>query len=90
MKILVSYSVDFEVEIPKEKILDALRDSEDTLDLGGRLNELAQEFCPAITSTLDAANNAEISGVYQSWIPTDEPYTYILPADDIDEIIWEI
>lgn len=90
MKILVSYAVNFEVEVPKEKILDAVRESEDTLDLGGRLNELAQEFCPAITTALDAADDAEISGVYQSWVPADKPYTYTLPEDDIDEVIWEI
>lgn len=90
MKILVSYAVNFEVEVPKEKILDAIKNGEDSLDLGGRLNELAQEFCPAIASTLNAAYDAEISGVYQSWIPADKPYTYTLPEDDIDEIIWEI
>lgn len=90
MKILVSYAVNFEVEVPKEKILDAIKNSEDTLDLGGRLNELAQEFCPAIAPALDVADDAEISGVYQSWIPADKPYTYTLPEDDIDEVIWEI
>jgi len=90
MKILVSYAVNFEVEVPKEKILDAIKDSEDTLDLGGRLNELAQEFRPAIATALDAADDAEISGVYQSWVPADKPYTYILPEDDIEEVIWEI
>lgn len=90
MKILVSYAVNFEVEVPKEKILDAMRESEDTLDLGGRLNELAQKFCPAIATALDVADDAEISGVYQSWVPADKPYTYTLPEDDIDEVIWEI
>ena len=90
MKILVSYAVNFEIEVPKEKILDAVKNSEDTLDLGGRLNELAQEFCPAITTALDVADDAEISGVYQSWVPADKPYTYTLPEDDIDEVIWEI
>ena len=90
MKILVSYAVNFEVEVPKEKILDAIKDSEDTLDLGGRLNELAQEFRPAIATALDAADDAEISGVYQSWVPADKPYTYTLPEDDIEEVIWEI
>lgn len=89
MKILVSYSVDFEVEIPKEKILDAIKDNKDFFDLGERLNKLAEESCPAIASTLDAAYGAEISGVYQSWVPADEPYTYTLPEDDVDEIIWE-
>lgn len=89
MKILVSYAVDFAVEIPKEKILDAIKDSENTFDLDERLNKLAQEFCPAIASTLDAAYDAEISGVYQKWVCGDKPYTYILPEDDIDEVIWE-
>lgn len=89
MKILVSYSVDFEVEIPKEKILDAIKDNQDSLNLGERLNELAKEFCPAITPTLDAACDAELSGVYQKWMRGDKPYTYILPEDDIDEVIWE-
>lgn len=89
MKILVTYEVEFEVEVPKEKILKAIKDSEDTFDLDERLDELAREFCPAITSTLNEAYDAEISGVYQTWIPDGSPYIFTVPEDDIDEVIWE-
>lgn len=89
MKITVSYNVDFEIDIPKSEILAAMEDSEDELDLGGRLNELAQKYQPKIEEALSKCYNAEISGVYQTWEQGSNPWEFILPEDDVDEVLWE-
>jgi hypothetical protein len=85
MVIRVNYGIGFNVDVPKEKILQILKLKEDGYNLNAKdqLEDLVMEFYPEIRKILDFACFFELCDAYQEADDNGEPL-----EPDVDENIW--
>ena len=88
MKVIISYAVDFEVDIPKKNIDEILSFPVGmNLERGDAFNGLAHHFHPMISTILRNCDGAEITGVYNP--STLVNGQVIFENENYPEVIWE-